>query len=156
MSAPNSLGNTTPTNFYQNFFFIVSVDNVKYGAFSECVLPSLSVKTEDVQEGGQNAYLHKLPISVDIGTFTLKRGLTRDLFFLKWYMQVMEGNIQGATRQVAVLLVNPDGSVITTWSFANAYPIKWRGPSMKSSESAIAIEEIEFAHHGFEVQEATS
>ncbi len=156
MSAPSSLGNLIPSDFFQNFFFVISVDNVKYGAFSECVLPNLSVKTEDVNEGGQNSYIHKLPVSVDVGTFTLKRGLTRDLFFLKWYTQVMTGNIREATRQVAVLLINPDGIVITTWSFANAYPIKWRGPSMKSGESAIAVEEIEFAHHGFEFQEPTA
>lgn len=146
-----ALGTLLPQDWFQSFLFVVAVDNVKYGAFSEIVLPSLTVKTEDVREGGQNTFLHKLPVNVDVGTFTLKRGITRDLYFLRWYMQIMRGDIRNATRIVTVVTHDALNVPIATYTFADAYPIKWRGPSLKASESAIAVEEIEFVHHGFEV-----
>lgn len=148
----NSLGTTMPSEVFQSFLFVVVVDNITYGAFSECVLPSLSVKTEDVREGGQNTFTHKLPVSVDVGTFRLKRGITRDLYFLHWYMQVMAGDIADATRQVTIVTHDSRSIPIATYTFVNAYPIKWTGPALKAGDSAIAVEEIEFVHHGFEVE----
>lgn len=146
-----ALGMMLPQEWFQSFLFVVAVDNIKYGAFSEIVLPSLTVKTEDVHEGGQNSFLHKLPVNVDVGTFTLKRGITRDLYFLRWYMQIINGNVRDATRTVTVVTHDTLNIPVAIYTFADAYPIKWRGPSLKASESAIAVEEIEFVHHGFEV-----
>lgn len=146
-----ALGMMVPQEWFQSFYFVIAVDNIKYGAFSECVLPNLTVKTEDVREGGQNTYTHKLPVNVDVGTFTLKRGITRDLYFLRWYLQVMNGDIAQAMRTVTVLTYDSLNIPLATYTFARAYPTKWRGPSLKASESAIAVEEIEFVHHGFEV-----
>jgi phage tail-like protein len=145
------LGNTTATEFYTPIHFVVAVDNVKYGAFSECTLPNLSVKTEDIREGGQNSYTHKLPVSVDVGTLTLKRGLTPNTMFYDWYKQVMMGNIKDATRQVTIMMFNGRSEVLATWNLRDAYPIKWKGPSLNAQNSAIAIEEIELVHHGFEM-----
>lgn len=147
----NALGITNPTDYFQSFYYVVAVDNVKYGAFADCTLPSLSVRTTEIIEGGQNSYVHKLPVAVDVGTVSFKRGLTRSSMFLTWYLQVLNGNISDATRQVAVIMYDSQTQPIVTFNFRNAYPIKWRGPSLKSDASAIAIEEVELAHHGFDI-----
>jgi phage tail-like protein len=145
------LGLSFLTDFHQTYSFLVAVDNMKYAAFNECVLPNVQVKTEEVVEGGQNAFIHKLPTNVDVGTFTLKRGITRNKLFLKWYMQVVEGKIKDSTKQVTLIMLDSLSIPLMTFNFRDAYPVKWRGPSLKSDTSAVAIEEVEFVHHGFEV-----
>jgi phage tail-like protein len=38
-----------------------------------------------------------------------------------------------------------------SWSFVKAYPLKWSVADLKSQESSVLIETIEFAYQYFEV-----
>jgi phage tail-like protein len=134
------------------FRFAVSLDGVNMAAFTEFRLPSLSVQTADIQEGGQNTYVHKLPVRVNVGPATLRHGISKDLTLLKWYLQVLKGDMQNATRQVTVVMYDVARIPVATWTFREAIPVKWSGPTMKTDDNGIAIEEIEFIHHGFEVE----
>ncbi len=131
--------------------FEVRIDGVTYATFAECTLPSLQLETEDVKEGGQNTYIHRLPVRVSVGTVTFRHGITESADLLNWYLQILNGDVENATRQVAVILNDITGAEVVTWGFRDAYPIKWSGPTLKAGDSAIAIEEIELVHHGFEV-----
>lgn len=133
------------------FCFTVAIDGVNMAAFTEFRLPSLQVETIDVKEGGQNTYVHKLPVRVTVGTATLRHGISRDLTLLNWYLQVLRGDLENAVRQVTVVLYDVSRQPLATWNFRNAYPVKWSGPSLKTDSNGVAIEEIEFVHHGFEV-----
>ena len=132
-----------------NFRFSVSVDGIPQAAFSECRLPSLQVETMEIKEGGQNTYTHKLPVRVNAGSVTLRHGVTRSASLLQWYLQVLNGDMTNAIRQVTVTVYDVARLPIATWNFRNAYPIKWSGPTLKADDQAVAIEELDFAHHGF-------
>lgn len=142
--------------FHSGFRFTVAIDGINYAAFSEFRLPSLQVETMDIKEGGQNQYVHKLPVRVNVGTAALKQGITRDFTLLNWYLQILKGDMVGAARQVTVVMFDVRRIPLIIWNFRDAYPVKWSGPSLKSDTSAVAIEEIEFVHHGFEVAKAPS
>jgi phage tail-like protein len=134
------------------FRFTVTVDGVYYAAFSEFTLPSLDVETLDITEGGQNAYVHKLPVRVKVGSAKLRHGVADSLDLLHWYIQVMQGDIEGSKREVSIVLYNNDSTPMITWSFRNAYPVRWSGPTFNAQENSVAFEEIEFVHHGFDVE----
>ena len=70
------------------FMFEVRIDGITQAAFTEVTLPALKVETEDVKAGGQNGYVHKLPIRVNAGTLTLKNGIGIGNQLLLWYQQV--------------------------------------------------------------------
>ena len=36
------------------------------------------------------------------------------------------------------------------WTLNKAFPVKWVGPTFNTAEAAIAVESLEFAHHGIE------
>lgn len=133
------------------FRFSVSIDGINYAAFTECTLPSLQLETDEVKEGGQNAYAHKLAKRVNAGSVTLKHGITKNRELLNWYLQVMQGDITNATRDVSIIVYDGTHTMLMTFTFRKALPVKWSGPSLKSSDSTIAIEELELAYHGFEV-----
>jgi len=131
--------------------FQVIIDGIYLAAFTEFQMPDLTVETLDVKEGGQNTYTHKLPVGLDVGPAVLKQGLTIDLSLLEWYMQVVNGDIANAKREVAVLMFNAFGIPGLVFSFRDAYPIKWVGPSLNTQESSIGVEELHFVHHGFTI-----
>lgn len=136
---------------YAAFRFMVAVDGVNYAAFTEFTLPSLQMDTQEIKEGGQNAFTHKLPVRITAGTATLRQGVSNNFDLLKWYMDVLKGDIAAATRQVTVVMLDTQYEPLMTWTFRNAYPVKWGGPSFKTDSNSVAIEEIEFVHHGFEI-----
>ncbi len=131
--------------------FAVAVDGINYGAFTEFTLPSLQIETQEIKEGGQNSFAHKLPVRVTVGSATLRHGVSTDFSLLNWYMDMLRGDIAAATRQVTVVMYDVGYLPLMTWTFRNAYPVKWGGPSFKSDTSSVAIEELEFVHHGFEI-----
>lgn len=136
---------------FSSFRFMVAGDGINYAAFTEFTLPSLQTETQEIKEGGQNAFSHKLPVRVTAGSATLRQGVSNNFELLKWYMDVLKGDIAAATRQVTVVMLNADQETLMTWTFRNAYPVKWGGPTFKTDSSSVAIEEIEFVHHGFEI-----
>jgi phage tail-like protein len=141
-----------PIEIHAGFRFVVQVDNINAAAFTECTLPRLQVETEDVKEGGLNSYIHRLPVRVNAGTVTLKHGITKSDELLNWYLEVLQGKLKNAMRAVTVIIFDSTRKTqIAKWSFAKAYPIRWGGPTLRSSDSAVAIEELELAHHGFTV-----
>lgn len=136
---------------YTSYRFRITVDGITLGAFTECALPSLQVETLDIKEGGQNTFSHKLPVRVNAGSLTLKHGLTSGKQLLDWYLQVLDGDMENAVRDVTITMLDETGATLMNWTFYNAYPIKWGGPQLKADNSAVAIEELELVHHGFEV-----
>jgi phage tail-like protein len=136
---------------FVSFRFGVAVDGINYAAFTEFTLPALTMETQEIKEGGQNAYSHKLPVRVTVGSATLRHGIASDLTLLNWYMDMLKGDIAAATRQVTVTMFDVTRIPIMTWSFRQAYPVKWSGPSLKAEGNTVGIEEIEFVHHGFDI-----
>jgi phage tail-like protein len=140
----------------QVYRFQVIVEDMYFATFTEFKIPDLEVQTMDVIEGGQNAYVHKLPVRVNTGPVVLKRGVTADMSLIDWYMQVAEGKVKDARRQVSVVTYSAMGIPMMMWSFLDAYPVKWVGPSFNAGDSSVALEELHFVHHGFTVESISS
>jgi phage tail-like protein len=41
---------------------------------------------------------------------------------------------------------------VRTWSFADAFPIKWAGPNLNASSNQVATETLEIVHGGLQMQ----
>ncbi|MCU0512530.1 MAG: phage tail protein [Anaerolineae bacterium] len=136
---------------YATARFDVIIDRITLAVFTECTLPSLSMTPLSIQEGGQNAYVHKLPTRVEVGTVKLRFGVCRSSDLLLWYLQVMMGDKLNATHNMIVMMYDPLGFPVVLWTFKDAYPIRWTGPTLRAGESAVAVEEIEFAFTAFGV-----
>lgn len=132
-----------------SFRFTVEVDGVAVGAFTEITLPNFEIETEQVKEGGLNDFIHTLPGRGKPGNVTLKHGLMLNDTFMQWTYQVMV-NAFGSERfkTMTVVIFNNNHLPLYRIDFDRAFPVKWTGPSLKSSESAVAIESIEIAHQG--------
>ena len=57
-----------------------------------------------------------------------------------------------STKNIILKLNNENGIAIKTWSFVNAWPVKWNVAELKLLNNEIAIESIEFAYTYFELK----
>jgi phage tail-like protein len=130
--------------------FYVSFGDVPNAVFTELSGLAMELVVEDVEEGGTNDFVHRLPGRCKVSNITLKRGMTTSNEFLSWIFGMAQGTIK--RRNVTVSLFLPNGTDAVQWSFANAYPVKWTGPQFKSDDTAVAIETVELAHDGMTVK----
>jgi len=125
---------------------MVELDGMLVAGFSE--VSGLSVETElmEVQEGGVNHYVHRLPKQTKAQPLVLKRGVTVTNELWNWYADVVNGTI--VRKSGSVIMYNELDLELRRWNFYEAYPYKWTGPDFDGSRSAVAIETIELAHNG--------
>jgi phage tail-like protein len=67
--------------------FVFSVDGVHIGAFSEVSGLQVEVEVEEVQEGGQNHFVHKLPGRMSWPPLVLKRGIADTDSLFEWFAE---------------------------------------------------------------------
>ncbi|HLG54774.1 MAG TPA: phage tail protein [Vicinamibacterales bacterium] len=132
--------------------FYVRVDGIAQAVFTEVTGLAMEMTVDDVEEGGNNDFVHRLPGRCKVSNLTLKRGMTNSNDFLKWSIEIAQGKVDKAHKKnVQVILYNIDGHPAITWTFEQAYPVKWSGPQFKADDAAVAIETVELAHEGMKV-----
>jgi phage tail-like protein len=135
------------------FRYAVIVDSIYMGIFTEVTLPTLEVKfASPLREGGQNG-VHKLPTHSEYGNLTLKKGIGTNSDLYDWYAEVTARKWVKAKRSVLIAMIGgplPVRAPTTMWILSGALPVKWTGPTLKSSDNAIAIESLELTFDTFE------
>jgi phage tail-like protein len=116
--------------------------------FTGCDGLSAEYSIDEVQEGGNNAYLHKLPGRVKYTNVKLTRLVTATSSEIaRWFTTFQES---GTLRTTAVIaLFDFTGAVVCRWTLKDVHPVKWTGPTFAAEGSGVAKETIELAHHGF-------
>ena len=138
------------TDPYLGARFFVEIDGVDQGGFTECTGLQAEVEVADYPEGGNNGYVHRLVGRTKFTNVVLKRGLTDSTDLWDWFQNVSRGRIE--RKDVSVVLYNSEQEELRRWNLREAFPAKWVGPAFNASAPAVAIETLELAHHGFEVE----
>ncbi len=93
----------------------------------------------------------KMPGLRKFSNVTLKRGVIRaDNEFFQWLSTINLNKVE--RRDVTVSLLNENHEPVMVWKVHNAFPVKLEGPQLKASGNEVAIESIELAHEGLELQ----
>lgn len=139
-----------PVHHAKNFRVeIQGLANVTLGYFTQVTGFSSQVDVLEYPEGGRNDFVHRLPSRIKQGNITLKRGvITNEKTLIDWYTKTTQ------MVQVTTLLVHLDDSEahrVKTWSFRNAYPVKWTGGDLSAGGTEFLTESLEIAHNGMTV-----
>ena len=135
---------------YVGAHFFVEIDGVDHGGFTECTGLNVETEVTDYPEGGNNGFIHKLAGRTKFSNVTLKWGVTDSADLWDWYQAVSRGQIK--RKDVSVVLYNSLQEEVRRWNLRDAFPVKWAGPAFNATAPAVAIETLELAHHGFEVE----
>lgn len=130
---------------------ISAVANFAVAGFSECSGLDANLEIFDYKEGGQNGFVHKFITRASHSNITLKHGVVYqgdDLW--KWHYAWVQG---GGTRKDGLITLMDEGrNPLKVWKFKRALPVKWVGPSLNATQSNIAIESLEIAHEGLQLE----
>jgi phage tail-like protein len=118
------------------------------GYFTEVSGLASELEVLTYNEGGKNDGVHKLPTRMKHPNLVLKRGVTTIKDLQEWAQECFMGPDR---KEITLTMYNEQLEKIRIWSFKNAYPVKWTGPSFNAAANAVATEVIEIAHDGIQV-----
>jgi len=110
---------------------------------------SVSLGVEDVKEGGENRFAHRLPTPAKYGNLVLKRGLLLDSDVSNWIKSAVI-DFDFKPTSVLVDLLNEEHQPLSSWSFKRVWPVKWQISDLKSTGNEVIIETLELAYAWFE------
>lgn len=133
------------------FSFIVEWGGQRVG-FSEVSGLTQENQAIEYRDGSFPEYSSvKMPGLRKFNNVTLKRGIVKsDNDFAKWLGTVKLNIVE--RRDIIVSLLNEEHQPVMVWKIHNAFPVKVEGPGLKATGNEVAIESIEIAHEGLELQ----
>ncbi len=124
-----------------SYYFELQIGSLSLAQFTEASGLKTSTTVFEIEEGGVNHMVHKLPGQSRYENIILKFGVTGSVELLEWRNMFMKDN---------------SGEEVMRWEFVDAWPVSYEGPSFNSGSSDIAIETFELAHHGLKVTKGES
>lgn len=135
---------------YPGFDFVVEIDGIATAGFREVSGLEGSIDVVEYREGADvSPAVRKLPGLVKYANVTLKRGLTdsRDLY--NWWRAVVSGKPD--RRAAAIVLLDRERNEVRRWTLREAWPVRYAISTLDAGVSGIAVETLELAHEGFEL-----
>ena len=154
MAEESSQANTEtfypPVGFhFEVIFDSVAEPNAKMdGRFQEVTGFGVEISTEEIDEGGENRFTHRVPKKTKYANLVLKRGLMTGTGLTKWLDDAFN-NFSFKPVLVTVNLLNEEHEPIVSWDFARAYPVKWSTTDLKAQENSLVIESLELSYQFF-------
>lgn len=131
---------------YGAFNFLVEIEGIIAGGFSELSGLDITTEVDSIREGGVNDYVHKLPKSSTQSDLVLKKGQTDLDLLWNWYADVVAGKVE--RKNGSIYLLDAQGIPAMWWDFTQAFPVKWSGPTLNATSGQVAFETLTLAHHG--------
>lgn len=157
---------------YAAFNFLVEIEGLLVGGFSEVSGLQIETEIQDYREGGLNEYIHKLPGPTRYPqNLVLKHGLTAIDTLWDWHQDVIQGTIKRRNGTIYLLsnqglptmlsrlgmpaVLSRQSLPVMWWDFLQAYPVRWTGPDFRAQTSELAFETIELVHRGITKPQAS-
>ena len=133
---------------YKGFRFLVEIDGIVQGGFSEVTIPDSAQDPIEYREGTDLPTVRKIPGLVKYGNVVLKWGTTDSLELYEWRKLVEDGKMDAARKNMAIIILNEMSEPSGRWEFREAWATKYDAPDLKSTGNEIAISTLEIAHEG--------
>ena len=147
-SARQQAFNTLRLDPYGGYNFVVEINGLITGGFSEVSGLDGSIDVEEYAEGGLNSYTHKFPTRATHSNIVLRKGLTDIDSLWGWYSDVVEGKVK--RRNGTIMMLDRQGIPASWWTFKNAYPVRWEGPQFNANSTETIVEALELVHEGID------
>jgi phage tail-like protein len=133
------------------FHFTVQWGGTRIG-FSEVSGLTQENQAIEYRDGDFKEYSSiKMPGLRKFNNISMKRGIVKsDNEFFKWLSTVKLNTVE--RRDLVISLPNEEHNPVMVWKVQNAFPVKVEGPGLKATGNEAAIESIEIAHEGLELQ----
>lgn len=136
---------------FRSFNFKVELDGITRAGFRECSGLDASQDPIEYREGTGELTVRKFPGLNKYSNISLKWGMTDDAELWDWRKKAITGKVE--RKNGSIVLLDETGEEKMRWNFREAWPTKWTGPTFNATGNEVAIETLEIAHEGLELQE---
>jgi phage tail-like protein len=121
-------------------------------AFSEVTGLNIEIQPIEYRDGLSPEFSPtKMPGLRKYGNITLKRGVfVGDNEYYEWLNKTQLNKPE--RRDIIIKLLNEEHAPVMVWKVQRAWPTKITGPDLKASGNEAAIESIELAHEGVQIE----
>lgn len=116
--------------------------------FQEVSGLSVDLEYEEITEGGENRFVHRLPKRTKYPDLVLKRGLITDSEVLTWCRKAIE-NFKFEPWNIMIMLLNEDHKAIVSWNVINAIPKQWSVSNFNATSNSIVVETLKLSYQYF-------
>ena len=132
----------------QTLRFRVKIDgDGDLGNWSKCDGLSVEYEVFEYKEGGENAFIHRIPGRAKYQNIKLTRPINKDSKKVSDWMAKLKIEVRRQTAEITAL--DSEGNPIASWNLEGVYPVRWNGPSLDVGNNQVATETLELAHNGF-------
>lgn len=143
---------STRNDPYKNFSFLVEIDGVASAGFASVSGLAAEAEVIEYREGADKlTSSRKLPGRVRYPNVTLRRGLTTNRDLWEWWKTVRDGTLQ--RRTVVITLLNDAREPVLRWRLREAWIAGIEFSELDASKNEVAIETIELALEGLELED---
>ena len=135
------------SNPYRQFNFLVEMDGMIIGGFSEASGLTAEVTVGDYRDGVPVCEVgRRMPGARKAARITLRRGMTRSKKLLDWCQAALKGEKKLVSG--SIILLDEARHVKLRWRFSNCMPVKWEGSDLKGAGNDATIETLELTSDG--------
>lgn len=134
-----------------SFSFQLSVGD-SLASFQE--VSGITSGTSEEEDLGENPFVHRLPTAVKPENLVLKRGLlSKPSSLADWLSAMQTSDLSRAIepKTIQVSLMDTENEPLTSWTFHQAYPVRWQISDLNNDSNTMALETLEFAYSYFEI-----
>jgi phage tail-like protein len=132
---------------YRNFNFLVELDGIAQGSFTECSGLGSTTEVVEHREGGDNTTVRKLPGKTSFSDITLKWGQTASRELWDWRQQVVDGTVARKNGSIVVYDLG-NRTEVARWNFVNGWPKEYQVSAFTAKGNDIAVDTLVLAHEG--------
>ena len=138
----------------QSYLFTVELDGIETARFQKCEGLEAETQVLEIEEGGGG--VHHFTGRTRYPNLILEKGISDNNELFSWYKNYLVAE-KVERKSGAIVLKDSEGNEVKRWNFFRAMPCRWIGPKLDCScSSTFALERIEIAHEGLEVDNDTA
>ena len=120
-------------------------------SFKEISGLTVAISPEEVKEGGELRFVHRLPTVPKYSNLVLKRGLVTDSWIRSWVERAVKEFVFQPLL-LTIQLLNENHKPLMSWVAYNVWPVKWEVSNFDSMSNSLVIESMELAFDYFETK----
>jgi phage tail-like protein len=137
----------------ESYNFTVEIDGLVVAGFKE--LSGIESRIEVVEyRDGEDKLLpaRKLPGKVTYANLVLRAAISQDKTLFNWHMDWVKGAASAKRKSIRIALLDRTGQVQLSWKIREAWPVAYIGPTFNAESSLVALQTLEIAHEGIELE----
>ncbi len=136
---------------FRAYHFMLVINGVTEGRFTECSGMAARVHTIKYREAGENQIVHTMPGPVEYSDVVLRYGLSTSRELWDWFLQSVNGTAD--RKNVSIVMLDYSGTQeAIRWNLIDAWPAEWRGAPLDALQQEVAIETLRLVYNRLERQ----